>query len=141
MRERKFYAGEGKVERHCHSAPVAHATAAHTDPSWRAHTQKRSAGFSKSVFLLFFSPSFLPPRPAPVRGSSFLRRAAVPPLYDPENFRTTGATPLFLHRFHSPLQQLFFLPFCLLVVTFNGSSRRTASVMQARAKLRLLGRR
>lgn len=105
---------------------------AHTHARTPAHsrTQKRSAGFSKSVFLLFFSPSFLPPfshprvfLPAP-RARQFLLYTIL---------RKLPHHRLFLRL--SSLQQLFFLPHCLLVVTFNGSSRRTI-----RAKLRLLGR-
>lgn len=93
---------------------VTHAIAAH---AYMTHTEtvRRILQICFSAFLLFvFSPALLP--------SAGLPSCTVPPRHSSsfirsyENFRTTASFYL--------TAQLFFLPFlCLLVVTFNGSSR------------------
>lgn len=114
MKERRERRSEGRL-RSTVAVHVTHAIAAH---ACMTHTQKRSAGFSKSVFLLFFSSSFRPPFSHPrVFLPAQFHHGTVPPLYDLT--KTSAPPPL-----STLTAQLFFLPFlCLLVVTFNGSSR------------------
>lgn len=110
---------------------LIHATPAHTpdrEAYTRAHgrAQRRSAGFSKSVFLLFFSPSSrrptsLPPLlPSGRARQQFLLYTILRKL---PHRRATPALPLAVSTPSRHGGGLSSFPFRLLV-TFNGFSRR-----------------